>query len=161
MDATRAGSGNPRSTLSIAGHPLHPMIVPLPIASFVGALASDIAYASTSNLFWVEASQWLLGVGVLMALVAAVGGFVDFFGDARIRALAAAKRHMAGNLVLVVLEAFNLFVRLGDDSADAVVPLGVALSAIGVALLLFNGWQGWHMVYQHRVGIADATNDRA
>jgi hypothetical protein len=30
-----------------------------------------------------------------------------------------------------------------------------------VALLLFNGWQGWDMVYRHRVGIADATNDRA
>lgn len=161
MAGREDSSSNPRSTLSIAGHPLHPMIVPLPIASFIGALASDIAYATNGNLFWVEASQWLLGIGVLMALVAAVGGFIDFFGDARIRALAAARRHMIGNLVLVVLEAFNLFVRLGDDSADAVVPLGLALSAIGVALLLFNGWQGWEMVYRHRVGIADRTTDRA
>ena len=161
MNPPNDGSSNPRSTLSIAGHPLHPMVVPLPIASFIGALASDIAYASTNNLFWVEASQWLLGVGVLMALVAAVGGFIDFFGDVRIRAIAAARRHMVGNLVLVVLEAFNLFVRLGDDSADSVVPLGLALSAVGVALLLFNGWQGWEMVYRHRVGIADRTHDRA
>jgi uncharacterized membrane protein len=161
MDRTQDVSGNPRSTLSIAGHPLHPMAVPLPIASFIGALASDIAYANTGNLFWVEASQWLLGVGILTALLAAVGGFIDFMGDARIRALAAAKRHMIGNLVLVVLQAINLFVRLGDDSADAVVPLGLALSAIGVALLLFNGWQGWEMVYRHRVGIADRTTDRA
>jgi uncharacterized membrane protein len=161
MDRTHDVSGNPRSTLSIAGHPLHPMAVPLPIASFIGALASDIAYANTGNLFWVEASQWLLGVGILTALLAAVGGFIDFMGDARIRALGAAKRHMIGNLVLVVLEAINLFVRVGDDSADAVVPLGLALSAIGVALLLFNGWQGWEMVYRHRVGIADRTTDRA
>ena len=160
MDRTPDVSGNPRSTLSIAGHPLHPMAVPLPIASFIGALASDIAYANTGNLFWVEASQWLIGVGILTALLAAVGGFTDFLGDARIRALAAAKRHMIGNLGLVVLEAINLIVRLGDDSADAVVPLGLALSAIGVALLLFNGWQGWEMVYRHRVGIADRTTDR-
>lgn len=161
MDGTGAGSGNPRSTLSIAGHPLHPMIVPLPIASFIGALLSDVAYASTSNLFWVEASQWLLGVGILTALLAAVGGLVDYFGDARIRALAPARRHMIGNLTLVALEALNLVVRAGEDSADAVVPLGLALSVVGVALLLFNGWQGWDMVYRHRVGIADATNDRA
>jgi uncharacterized membrane protein len=161
MNRPEDGSRNPRSTLSIAGHPLHPMIVPLPIASFIGALASDIAYANTSNLFWAEASQWLLGVGILMALVAAVGGFIDFFGDARIRAIPAATRHMAGNLALVVLEAFNFFVRLGDDSASAVVPLGLALSAVGVALLLFNGWQGWDMVYRHRVGIADRTHDRS
>jgi uncharacterized membrane protein len=146
---------NPRSTLSIAGHPLHPMVVPLPIASFIGALAADLAYAGTENLFWVEAGQWLLGVGIVTALLAAVGGFIDFMGDARIRALAAARRHLIGNLMLVVLEAINLFVRMGDDSADAVVPLGLSLSAVGVLLLLFNGWQGWEMVYRHRVGIAD------
>ena len=146
---------NPRSTLSIAGHPLHPMVVPLPIASFIGALAADLAYAGTENLFWVEAGQWLLGVGIVTALLAAVGGFIDFMGDARIRALAAARRHLIGNLTLVVLEAINLFVRMGDDSADAVVPLGLSLSAVGVLLLLFNGWQGWEMVYRHRVGIAD------
>ena len=46
MDRTHDSSANPRSTLSIAGHPLHPMIVPLPIASFIGALAADIAYAT-------------------------------------------------------------------------------------------------------------------
>lgn len=149
-----SGSTNPRSTASIAGHPLHPMAIPFPIAAFVGALATDIAFARTGNLFWAEASQWLLGVGVVMALLAAVGGFIDFLGDARIRALPPAWRHMIGNLVLVVLEAFNFLTRMGDP-ADAVVPLGVALSAIGVLLLLFNGWQGWEMVYRHRVGIAD------
>ena len=161
MDSGPYETSNPRSTLSIAGHPLHPMVVPFPIASFVGALAADVAFANTGNTFWVEASQWLLGIGIVMALIAAVGGFIDFFGDARIRGLAAAKRHMVGNLALVVLEAFNLFVRLGDDSADAVVPLGLSLSAVGVALLLFNGWQGWEMVYRHRVGISDRSSDRA
>jgi uncharacterized membrane protein len=155
MNRAPDSSPNPRSTLSIAGHPLHPMVVPLPIASFIGALAADLAYAGTENLFWVEAGQWLLGVGIVTALLAAVGGFIDFMGDARIRALAAARRHLIGNLTLVVLEAINLFVRMGDDSADAVVPLGLSLSAVGVLLLLFNGWQGWEMVYRHRVGIVD------
>jgi uncharacterized membrane protein len=161
MSMDIGGSGNPRSTASIAGHPLHPMVIPFPIASFVGALAADIAFANTGNEFWVEASQWLLGVGVLTALMAAVGGFIDFFGDARIRALAPARRHMVGNLGLVVLQALNLLIRAGDNSAEAVVPLGVSLSAVGVLLLLFNGWQGWEMVYRHRVGISDRTSDRA
>lgn len=155
MNRASDGSSNPRSTLSIAGHPLHPMVVPLPIASFIGALAADLAYAGTDNLFWVDAARWLLGVGIVTALLAAVGGFTDFLGDARIRALAAARRHLIGNLALVALEAINLFVRLGENAADAVVPLGLPLSAVGVALLLFNGWQGWEMVYRHRVGIAD------
>jgi uncharacterized membrane protein len=161
MDRGNIDSTNPRSTASIAGHPLHPMAIPFPIASFVGALAADIALINTGNPFWAEASQWLLGIGIVTALVAAGGGFIDFFGDARIRALAPAWRHMVGNLALVVLEAFNLLLRAGDNSADAVVPLGVSLSAVGVVLLLFNGWQGWEMVYRHRVGIADRSPDRA
>jgi len=33
-----------RSTASIAGHPLHPMLVPFPIAFLVGALASDLVF---------------------------------------------------------------------------------------------------------------------
>jgi uncharacterized membrane protein len=36
---------NPRSTASIAGHPIHPMLVPFPIAFFVGAFVTDL-------LFW-------------------------------------------------------------------------------------------------------------
>jgi uncharacterized membrane protein len=158
MDRGKIDSTNPRSTASIAGHPLHPMAIPFPIASFVGALGADIAFINTGNPFWAEASQWLLGIGIVTALLAAVGGFIDFFGDARIRALPAARRHMIGNLVLVVLEACNLLIRAGDNSADAVVPLGVSLSAVGVLLLLFNGWQGWEMVYRHRVGIADRSD---
>ena len=161
MSTDMGGSSNPRSTASIAGHPLHPMVIPFPIASFVGALAADIAFINTGNEFWVVAAQWLLGVGIVTALIAAVGGFIDYFGDARIRALAPARRHMIGNLSLVVLEVLSLLVRAGDNSAEAVVPLGVSLSAVGVLLLLFNGWQGWEMVYRHRVGIADRTTDRA
>ena len=59
-------SANPRSTACIAGHPLHPMVIPFPIASFVGALVTDIAFARSGNAFWAEASQWLLGAGVVM-----------------------------------------------------------------------------------------------
>jgi uncharacterized membrane protein len=33
----------PRSTASIFGHPIHPMLVPFPIVCFVGALVTDIA----------------------------------------------------------------------------------------------------------------------
>jgi len=153
----RESGANPRSTASIAGHPLHPMVIPFPIASFVGALAADIAFANTGNAFWAEAARWLLGVGVVTALVAAVGGFTDFFGDERIRALAAARRHMLGNLALVVLELVNFYIR-HDNPQDAVMPLGVSLSVVGVLLLLFNGWQGWEMVYRHRVGIADRSD---
>jgi uncharacterized membrane protein len=43
----------------------------------------------------------------------------------------------------------------GRDGVSAVVPTGLILSLLVVALLLFTGWKGWEMVYRHRVGVAD------
>ena len=36
---------NPRSTVQVAGHPIHPMLIPFPIAFFVGTLVTDIVYS--------------------------------------------------------------------------------------------------------------------
>jgi uncharacterized membrane protein len=79
-----AEMSNPKSTAQIAGHPLHPMIIPFPIAFLVGTLVTDLAYLGTTDLFWATASYWLLAGALIMAAVAAVLGFIDFFGDERI-----------------------------------------------------------------------------
>lgn len=143
---------NPQSTAKIAGHPLHPMLVPFPIACFVGALVCDIV--STSDPFWYRASEYLLGAGVIMALLAAVMGFTDVLGDARIRALTIAWVHMLANLLLVVIEAFNWYRRYSAGAGDST---GLVLSVIAVLILLVTGWLGGEMVYRRRVGIADDT----
>lgn len=145
---------NPRSTASIAGHPLHPMIIPFPIAFFVGTLAADVAYSQTADVFWATAGSWMLGVGLGMAALAALAGFTDFFGDGRIRQLRAVWYHMIGNLVVVLLEAFSLWRRL-VEGPEFIVPTGLLISVLATLLLLFNGWKGWEMVYRHRVGVND------
>jgi uncharacterized membrane protein len=78
---------NPKSTAQIAGHPVHPMLIPFPVACFVLALISDLAFWRTSNDFWASASLWLSGVGLIMAALAAVMGLIDVLGDQQIRNL--------------------------------------------------------------------------
>jgi len=143
---------NPKSTLSIAGHPIHPMLIPFPVAFFVGALATDVVHSSSSDPYWPMASTWLLGAGLVMAALAALAGLTDFLGDSRIRSLRDAWFHMTGNVILILIEAFNLWRRV-VDAADFILPTGLVLSLLATALLLFNGWKGWEMVYRHRVGI--------
>jgi uncharacterized membrane protein len=143
---------NPQSTAKIAGHPLHPMLVPFPIACFVGALVCDII--STTDPFWFRAAEYLLAAGVIMALLAAVMGFTDVLGDARIRALAIAWVHMLANLLLVVIEAFNWYRRYSVGTGDST---GLVLSVVAVLIMLVTGGLGWEMVYRRRVGIADDT----
>ncbi|RFB97313.1 hypothetical protein B5K11_05320 [Rhizobium leguminosarum bv. trifolii] len=149
---------NPKSTLSIAGHPIHPMLIPFPVACFVGTLVSDIVHSQSDDPFWPIASNWMLGAGLVMAALAAVAGLIDFMGDSRIRSLRDAWLHMIGNIVLVLIEAFSLWRRV-QDGPDFILPTGLVLSLIAVALLLFNGWKGWEMVYRHRVGVSEETGN--
>jgi uncharacterized membrane protein len=145
---------NPRSTASIAGHPIHPMLIPFPIAFFVGTFVVDLAYWSTKNPAWVTASLWLLGAGLIMAALAAVMGLIDLTGDVQIRNLSDAWLHAGGNVVVVLVELFNWYWRYANGDA-AVIPVGIILSLVTALILLFTGWKGWEMVYRHRVGVSD------
>ena len=149
---------NPQSTAKIAGHPLHPMIVPFPIAFFATTLACDLAFWITENPRWPTAALWLLGAGIIMALIAALGGITDFLGDRRIRDLNAAWWHFLMNLALVVIEAVNWVMRF-EGGDRVILPAGIVLSFVAVCVMLFTGWKGWEMVYRHRVGIAESDEE--
>jgi uncharacterized membrane protein len=145
---------NPKSTAEIAGHPIHPMLIPFPIACFVLAFISDLAFWNSSNDFWASASLWLLGIGLIAAALAAVAGLIDFLSDAQIRNLNDAWLHAGGNVIAVLIELYNWYSRYSQGSA-AIIPTGLVLSLIVVLILLFTGWKGWEMVYRHRVGVSD------
>jgi uncharacterized membrane protein len=149
-------SSNPQSTAKISGHPIHPMLIPFPIAFFVATLACDIAYWTTANSRRAEATAWLLGAGIVMAALAAIAGLTDVLGDQRIRTLNAVWWHAGGNVLVVLLEIANWILRY-TEGANAVVPTGFILSLIVTVILLFTGWKGWEMVYRHRVGVSEET----
>jgi uncharacterized membrane protein len=150
---------NPRSTAHIAGHPIHPMLIPFPIAFFVATFVCDLAFWQTGNSAWATAAIWLLGAGLVMAALAAIAGLVDVLGEPRIRALNAVWWHAGGNVIVVLIELYNWYARY-TQGTGAVVPKGLVLSLIVVGILLFTGWQGWEMVYRHRVGVADESDAR-
>jgi uncharacterized membrane protein len=62
--------------------------------------------------------------------------------------------HFLGNLLVVLIEAFNWYERW-QSGPDAVMQTGLVLSILAVLLMLVTGWLGWEMVYRRRVGIAD------
>ena len=146
---------NPHTTAHIAGHPIHPMLIPFPIAFLVATFVCDLIFWRTGNTAWSTAALYLLGAAIAMAALAAVAGLMDFMGDERIRDLSAAWHHMLGNMVVVVLALINCNRRYAGGDA-AVLPWGLVLSTVIVLLLLYNGWRGWEMVYRHRVGVEEA-----
>jgi uncharacterized membrane protein len=144
--------GKLRSTAQIARHPIHPMLVPFPIACFVGALVTDIAYYATAEMMWADFSAWLLVVGLIMGVLAAIAGLTDFLGNRMIRAQRPAWAHMLGNLAVLVLSAINVLVH-SRDAWTSVYPTGLILSVVVVLIMSVTGWLGWSMVYRHGAGV--------
>lgn len=147
-------NGNPRSTARIFGHPIHPMLIPFPVAFFIGAFVTDIIYTQTAYLMWQYFSIWLITGGLIMGGLAAVAGFVDYFANRRIRALRPATPHMLLNVLAMILSLVNAFVH-SRDGWQAVVPTGIILSGIVVLILLVSAWLGGSMVYRHGVAVVE------
>lgn len=147
------GVRNPPSTASIAGHPIHALLVPFPIAFFVGALITDIAYWATAEIMWSNFSAWLITGGLITGALAALAGLIDFIGSRQVRALGPAWPHFLGNALALVLSFINILVH-SRDGWTSVVPTGLALSAAVVLILMVTGWLGASMVFRHRVGVS-------
>ena len=132
---------NPKSTISIAGHPVHVMLVPFVIAFYTGVFATDLTYAYTTDPFWAEGAWWLLIAGVVMSALAATAGILDFLLEPKIRALPAAWWHFGGNAVAALISIVDLYLRW-QDGMEAGSERFIWLSLAVFLLLLFNGWKG-------------------
>jgi uncharacterized membrane protein len=145
---------NPSSVARMAGHPLHPMFVPFPIAFFVGALVTDLVYWRTASMMWETFSIWLITAGLIMGGLAAVTGAIDFLSNREIRGLSPAWPHALGNTIALILALINAFVH-SRDGYTSVVPEGLILSVLVVIILAFTAWMGRTMVYQYGVGVTE------
>lgn len=143
---------NPRSTAKIAGHPIHALLVPIPITCFVGTFVTDLVYWKTANMMWANMSIWLLTVGLVVSGLAVLAGLTDFFGDRRVRAIPSAWVHGLGNGLALLLSIVNAFVH-SRDAYTSVVPTGLILSGLVVLILVVTSWLGSGLVYRHGVGV--------
>lgn len=145
---------NPVSSANLAGHPMHPMLVTLPIGFFVATLLFDIVYWATASDAFATGALWLLGFGLLAAALAAITGLIDFVGDDRIRNISDAWQHAIGNVIAVLVQLFSFYWRY-RHGVGGVLPVGIVLSLVAVCILLFTGWKGGEMVFRHRVAVYD------
>src|SRR5437016_13317849 len=135
-----------RSSLTIAGHTPHPLLVTLPIGFLVGVLLSDLAFFGTSDAFWVRASQWLVGAGLAAGVLAALAGFIDFIGNERIRTLTYVWYHFLGNAIALILSAVSLHLRV-SAGAQVVTGAELVLSILVVVIFVFTCWLGGELVF--------------
>lgn len=142
-----------RSKASVRGHPIHPALIPFPFAFLTGAFAFDAAGKFFERPSWWTTGSHLAAAGVVMALVAAVPGFVDYFFTVPPRSTGKrrATRHMIVNLSAVALVAVAWFVRRELLLEPNVLVLSLELGALG--LLIVGGWMGGTLVNRNQIGV--------
>jgi uncharacterized membrane protein len=135
------------------GHPFHPILATLPVGAFVSSLIFDVlTHTKAKGLPWlVDGAYWLIGVGLVGALLAAATGLLDLRVIPRgTPARALAVRHLTLNTVVFALFAGAYAWRATDHLEHDKTPVGqVALSAVAVAVLLVSVWLGNALVYRH------------
>ena len=147
-----------RTPANIAKHPIHPMLVAIPIGLWIFSLVCDLVYRfGSTNPNWQVVAWYTLVGGILGALIAAVPGFIDRLSlpwhTKRI-----ALMHMSINLTVVALYVVNAYVR---KQSGGVSDATIWMSVIAVLMLAVSGWLGGKLVYVHGVAVDPAAEDSA
>ena len=145
-----------RTPASIAGHPIHPMLVPIAIGGFVISFAADlICLGGGPPSVWNPVAYYTMIGGILGALAAAVPGLIDLLSLPPGPIKKTAVTHMGVNLLVVAIYVCNAWMR---SSSPQDLKLPMILSAITVVMLLYSGWLGGKMVFEGGVGVNDGTS---
>ena len=142
-----------RSRASIKGHPIHPMLIPFPLAFLAGGFLFDIVgVLLTKPPLW-EVGYFLTIAGVGTALLAALPGFVDYFFTVPPKSSGKerATRHMLTMLLVVGLFAVAWFLR--DDRGTAPGTATLALEGVGAVMLAIGGWMGGTLVGRNMISV--------
>lgn len=152
-EETAAGEhhGGVPSRAAILGHPVHPMLIPFPIAFLTALLATDFAWWQSRDAFWARVSAWLLEAGLATGVVAALVGLIDFIGVRRVREHAAGWFHLLSAVLVLGLAAANLVIRA--FAANGIPRTSVVLSVATAAVLGITGWYGGELSFRHLIGV--------
>ncbi|HEY6487319.1 MAG TPA: DUF2231 domain-containing protein [Candidatus Cybelea sp.] len=137
---------------TIAGHPLHPMLVTFPIGCYVAAVVCDLISIWAGPEFWSPMATWLILFGVLGSLLAGLFGFIDYLSapmSARAKNIAA--WHMTLNIGVIFIFGVDCAVRFVDHNSVA----GHALTGLGIVLLAIAGFLGGEVAHRHLVGSSE------
>ncbi|MGQ0815531.1 MAG: DUF2231 domain-containing protein, partial [Gemmatimonadota bacterium] len=149
--------GNMEARAKLFGHPIHQMLIVLPLGLLTGVVIFDVVYLITGGDQWYAISYWLIPAGVLSGAFAAIFGLLDWTKIPRdTRAKRIGRIHGIGNGLVLLLFIVSWFVR-GDPNTPPLL-VALVLSFAGGGLSLITGWLGGELVDRLAVGVDDGAH---
>jgi uncharacterized membrane protein len=139
------------------GHPLHPIMVTVPIGAWVTSLVFDIAsHAVHPAAFLAQGSLWLIAIGLIGALAAAAIGVLDLFAlPERTKARRTAVIHACLNLAVTAAYAAGFAWRYKMGHPAPVPVAQIVLSVVSLVVLTVSGFLGGKLTFRYGVRVAD------
>lgn len=146
------------SRAKFLGHPIHPMLIVLPLGLFISAVVFDALYLWLDTPAFATVAYWNIAGGVIGGLLAAVFGSIDWLAiPSGTRAKRIGLLHGASNVVVVLIFATAWLMRGG--AVDNAPGMGVfLLEAGGLVLGAVAGWLGGELVDRLGVGVDDGAH---
>ena len=145
-----------RTPARIAGHPIHPILVTIPVGLWIFSFVCDLGYLATGIPGWNVAAYYAVGGGCIGAVLAAAAGLVDGLFLRKSPIFRTVLTHMALNSLALVIFIMSFLSR----SIEASNPWSVALSTLGVIAVFLGGWFGGHLVFVQGVGVEPPDQHR-
>ena len=138
-------------------HPLHAAAAHFPMALLAISSLWDLLGMWQGDAAWWKFAFWSIAAGLLFAIAALITGIIDFIkipqGEA---AEKTAMRHMAFMIAAVFLYVGSFMVRYREPVVTGQLQIAaLALSAVGLILLIIGGWHGGELVYRFGIGRSD------
>src|SRR5574341_1643496 len=94
-----------KSRVKLFGHPIHPMVIVVPLGSFISAVILDAVYfVASANPTLGLVAFWNIGIGIVGGLVAAVFGLIDWLAiPSRTRAKRIGLMHAGTNVAMILV----------------------------------------------------------
>jgi len=144
------------SPASIMGHPIHPMLIPFPMALWVFSLIADVVFLLGGDAAWKDwiAFYSLLG-GIIGAAAAAVFGIIDWLSIKDPAVKRTADWHARLNVIALLIFAASFYLRTtaGSSWMGGSMTIPVSLSVVGVILITISGYLGGELVFKHGVAV--------
>ena len=143
-----------QSKASIGGHPIHPMLIPFPIALWATSFAVDVLFYLLRLPVLLTMAKFMLAAGCLAAVAAAIFGIIDWLGIKNGEVKKVANWHARLNVIALIVFAISLFLRMGNYShlVGRRLTIPFLLSLVGVILITISGWLGGELVFKYGVG---------
>lgn len=144
------------SKASIGGHPVHPMIIPFPLALWTTSFVTDVLFYFTRQTTLPLISKFLLAAGCIGAVVAAIPGIIDWTSIKHPGVKRIANWHARLNIIALLIFAASLYLRMKSGGASMVsygLKVPALLSLVGVILIAISGWLGGALSFEHGVGV--------